>query len=806
MYLEYYNLSVKPFDLSLKPGFLWLGEKHAEALATMKYGVQEDLGFLLLTGDVGAGKTVLIRRLVNNLDKKNTIVAHITDPGLAPADFFKMLAAEFNLPGGYQGKADFLIGFEQFLSKAYVDKKRVLLIIDEAQRLDNVLLDHIRVLSNIEKANKKLINIFFVGQPEFKNMLLKDSNRPLRQRIAVNYHIDPLTEPEVTEYISHRLKKAGRTQNLFTPDAVSEIFKFTQGYPRAINILCDHALLTGFSSGLNTIDSNVIKECKQELKIKAEKKKETAEHKQETVETKSETPNPRLSFASQPPIPLEKETRSSKFGGYSLIIGVCILLSALLLYLLLRPDSHETESQASNNPSEELTDRPPKPLANDEWRLEDKIEMEKSSASAASTSPPPVESQKMSSAETTDPPENEAGMNAAAETVTQQPELADPPAAAKLEEEVTAEGNEETEYANLKQAVEKETGDPVEKKETAVADTPNPVEDQKPDAAAIEPSDSSVDLAEPAPSVTVPDKSLQAMAVMSAAMAQKPSVEEKKAPPIKTIEKSTSTKNQETNTVAREKTIPKTTQTAAAPPKTIKPKTEPKARVTPIEKAKPNTALAAVVAAPEPKKKATAAVSTRPSAKTTAEKKPETVSAPKTVVEKKPETTVAASTAVAISPPKVAETPKTVSSSSTVSAVSPSTKAPTKQDDAALESRLRWFLKSYCVTYTRKDIEAFSKFFAPGAIENGKPFETLIPKYKRNFENIETIQYRIDLQRFSYDESKETVLVEGDFSLQWLPGDRKWRENSGTITMNLIDSGPSFLVQSLVYRGGGRKN
>jgi general secretion pathway protein A len=192
MYLDHYHLKAKPFDLSPGPRFLWLGEKHKEALATLTYGISEDLGFLLLTGDVGVGKTALIHRLIGNLDS-STIVAHITDPGLGSIDFFKLLAVEFNIPTEFYSKAPFLIELEKFLYSAYSDHKKVLLIVDEAQRLNNKLLDQIRVLSNIELSDRKLINIFFVGQPEFKNMLMANSNRAIRQRIAINYHIHPLT-------------------------------------------------------------------------------------------------------------------------------------------------------------------------------------------------------------------------------------------------------------------------------------------------------------------------------------------------------------------------------------------------------------------------------------------------------------------------------------------------------------------------------------------------------------------------------------------------------------------------------------
>jgi general secretion pathway protein A len=268
MYLDHYQLTSKPFGLSPGPKFLWLGEKHEEALATLNYGIVADLGFLLLTGDVGVGKTALIHRLTDKLDA-STIVAHITDPGLGINDFFKLLASEFNIAKDFRSKADFMIELEKFLYRSHADQKKVLLVVDEAQRLNHKLLDQIRVLSNIELSDKKLINIFFVGQPEFKTMLMDNSNRAIRQRIAINYHIQPLTESEIGQYIEHRLRVAGATRKIFQPDTIPEIFRVTGGFPRAINVLCDHALVTGYVSGLRTIDSNIIKECEQEISIRA---------------------------------------------------------------------------------------------------------------------------------------------------------------------------------------------------------------------------------------------------------------------------------------------------------------------------------------------------------------------------------------------------------------------------------------------------------------------------------------------------------------------------------------------------------
>jgi general secretion pathway protein A len=258
-----------PFQITTDPKFLWLGEKHSEALATLKYGILENKGFLLLTGDVGTGKTALINRLIKMIDVA-AIVAKIPDPGLSSLEFFNFLAIEFKMNKKFDSKGEFLIHLKHFLHKAHFSQKKVLLIIDEAQRLSHDLLEQIRLLSNIELQDRKLINIFFVGQTEFNEMLMEDRNRAVRQRITVSYHIDPLTEAEARLYIKHRLKVAGATRDIFGRDAVREIYNYSGGYPRLINIICDHALLTGYSYDLKSIDKKVIKECEQELQIPVE--------------------------------------------------------------------------------------------------------------------------------------------------------------------------------------------------------------------------------------------------------------------------------------------------------------------------------------------------------------------------------------------------------------------------------------------------------------------------------------------------------------------------------------------------------
>jgi general secretion pathway protein A len=314
MYETYYNLKAMPFQITTDPRFLWLGEKHSEALATLKYGIMENKGFLLLTGDVGTGKTALINQLIKMIDVA-AIVAKIPDPGLSSLDFFNFLAVEFKINKKFESKGAFLIYLKNFLHKAYAAHKKVLLIIDEAQRLNHELLEQIRLLSNIELQNRKLINIFFVGQPEFNEMLREDRNRAVRQRISVNYHINPLSEAEARTYVEHRLKVAGATHKIFGQDAIREVFAFSGGYPRLINIICDHALLTGYASDLKLIDKKVIKECERELQIPVDVNLVSDDNQKHNVAAQKKSP-----------APVPTPVKPSKIKQTSIIAAVIMLL------------------------------------------------------------------------------------------------------------------------------------------------------------------------------------------------------------------------------------------------------------------------------------------------------------------------------------------------------------------------------------------------------------------------------------------------------------------------------------------------
>jgi general secretion pathway protein A len=266
VYLPHYKLKKKPFDISPDPDFLWLGEKHQEGLSTLKYGILQNKGFLMITGDVGTGKTALIRAIEKEVQAQ-IIVITIPDPSLNLMDFYNVMASELNMGRSFDSKGAFLIEFKKLILKAASTHRRVLMIIDESHRLSSPLLEEIRLLSNIDLGGQVLINTFFVGQLEFKALVDRPENRAVRQRITVNYELLPLSLAETQQYIAHRLKVAGTSRPIFTPEAILLLHTYSSGYPRLINILCDHALMLGFSGGVDHIDQKIIKECGEDLKI-----------------------------------------------------------------------------------------------------------------------------------------------------------------------------------------------------------------------------------------------------------------------------------------------------------------------------------------------------------------------------------------------------------------------------------------------------------------------------------------------------------------------------------------------------------
>ncbi|RPI72835.1 MAG: AAA family ATPase [Geobacteraceae bacterium] len=266
MYLDYYELKKFPFRTNPDPQFLWLGEKHKRALSFLENGTLKRDGFLLLTGDVGTGKTSLIRYFLRSTDA-SAIIAAISNPMMPALDFYNFLSEKFKLDNKLSDKADFFIHLKKFLLKAYSEHKLVFVIIDAAQTLDHERLEEIRLLSNIEFENQKLLNIFFVGQNETETILMDPRNKATSQRINMSYQLQNLDEQETIHYIAHRLKVAGANRGIFTDDACKKIFDIADGIPRLINSICDCALLSGYVEGRKIIDPIWIRECQIELRI-----------------------------------------------------------------------------------------------------------------------------------------------------------------------------------------------------------------------------------------------------------------------------------------------------------------------------------------------------------------------------------------------------------------------------------------------------------------------------------------------------------------------------------------------------------
>lgn len=268
MYRNFYGLIRKPFEMTPDPSFLYLGDAHKEGLATLIYGVRSGKGFVLLTGEVGTGKTTLLHALLGQLDA-DTASAFVFNPRLDPLDFFQVLFIELGIEVECRTKAEYLLGLNHFLiERLEKGEPTPLLIVDEAQNLSAEMLEEIRLLSNLETPTTKLIQIMLVGQPELKEMIGRSELRQLRQRIALRHDLRPFDEAETALYIADRLGKAGHSGNaLFKKAAVREIYSFSGGVPRLINSICDSALLLGYSRDLRVIDVDAIHEVASDLEL-----------------------------------------------------------------------------------------------------------------------------------------------------------------------------------------------------------------------------------------------------------------------------------------------------------------------------------------------------------------------------------------------------------------------------------------------------------------------------------------------------------------------------------------------------------
>lgn len=263
MYSDYYGLSSKPFQLNPDPNFYFGSKQHRRAKAYLDYGVQRNEGFIVITGEVGAGKTMMVRGLLASLDPKKVVAANLVTTQLDADDTLRMVAATFGVRVKDVSKADMLMALEAYLVHQTSQGKRCLLIVDEAQNLTARAVEELRMLSNFQLGQQALLQTFLVGQPEFRTILQSPTMQQLRQRVTATCHIGPLSSDETQGYIEHRLKCAGATgRPTFDSAAFQAIFKASGGIPRRVNLICDRLLLFGFlenkdAFGLEDVDKVV---------------------------------------------------------------------------------------------------------------------------------------------------------------------------------------------------------------------------------------------------------------------------------------------------------------------------------------------------------------------------------------------------------------------------------------------------------------------------------------------------------------------------------------------------------------------
>ena len=265
MYEEFYNLTGKPFQLSPDPSFFFGSRGHKRAMAYLEYGVEQAEGFIVITGEVGAGKTTLVRNLFEGLNRNEVIAAQLVSTQLEADDMLRAVCSAFGLE--FRGnKAERLLALESFLLECQRKGKRCLLVVDEAQNLPPAAVEELRMLSNFQTSSGSLLQSFLVGQPEFRSTLQSPSMRQLRQRVIATYHLGPLDEEETRDYIKHRLQRVGwQNDPEFSNEAFEALHEYAAGVPRRINTVCDRLLLMAFLEELHFIDSDTVQEVINEL-------------------------------------------------------------------------------------------------------------------------------------------------------------------------------------------------------------------------------------------------------------------------------------------------------------------------------------------------------------------------------------------------------------------------------------------------------------------------------------------------------------------------------------------------------------
>jgi general secretion pathway protein A len=267
MYLSFFGLNEKPFAITPDPRYLYLSERHAEALAHLLYGINEAGGFVQLTGEVGTGKTTIVRSLLAQTPK-NAEIALILNPKMTAPEFLLTICEELGIgvpDAATESLKDLVDILSAYLLRAHAGGRRVVVVVDEAQNLAPTVLEQVRLLTNLETNTRKLLQIILIGQPELRELLARNELRQLAQRITGRYHLNPLTTAETAAYVRHRLRVAGATNDIFSPGSLSEVHRLAVGVPRVINVVCDRALLGAYSMDRHRVTPNLVRNAAAEV-------------------------------------------------------------------------------------------------------------------------------------------------------------------------------------------------------------------------------------------------------------------------------------------------------------------------------------------------------------------------------------------------------------------------------------------------------------------------------------------------------------------------------------------------------------
>ncbi|MGA9234053.1 MAG: hypothetical protein WBV91_04445, partial [Desulfobacterales bacterium] len=656
----------------------------------------------------------------------------------------------------------------------------------ESQIMNDRVLEEVRLLSNMECRHTKPLNIFLVGQNEFNQTLLKPTNRALKERIAVNYNLKPLAEPETAAYIAHRLQVAGAQKRIFTDDAVHEVHSFSNGAPRQINILCDLALVRGYAESAKILDSRMIIECEERILVHDA----SSGHFRSATRAPEDISRPEL-FKVDAQNDVQPWARPAggikRYGILALVIllpgififfalwnsGLIIKVAPALEKILpihLQTTHDHVPGSTTTSPPKDVNDGRDLSGTNDTPASSTARDLTPADAKPHPPLTPQtvIDTAKETAASLTIVPVPASDNRARVSIVPLSPPLSVEPQNDKPKlnpPQREPDRKVETPVDMMEDTGRNEDGHPVEKlpdlakpsdtlplaprgmgkDPTVAADNP-PSERRKNDAVRPATDSEGEKSVLNAPSTKFVDPAniidwLLKEKIKADKLNKTPDLQPKQL--LKTAAQSRGDSDQiETKESSSDQ----------------------------IKRVATNTAAGQSTASPPNREEGIAA-----SKKTTDDKV--------RVTEEK--------------------TPNNVSEGIRVIAEQPSEE---RTVEVRLEGRLRSFLQSYCMTYAAKDLDKFTNFFSPDALENDQPFESLLPKYQKSFNVTEAIQYRIDLQQYTYDNQKGTVDIQGNFLLRWLSPDKKWRENSGKIFMNLKDDGRSFLVQKLDYYGSRSTN